>query len=187
MIKQLFRAWQGKKERMLFAYLDTKDDLDPSAPINKLMTAILESAIEKQAEAVRLVTKINRGALQGPPSPNDIEERLATAQRIGRSLTAEEVAAKTFHYRDTDKQNDDLIIDFRYAGTWHEEMSIPQSLLKPLIRHLRYRFNLDHCTSLDKPSKTTQHAGTSFALETYAPEGNILAVFHCKRVVESSC
>ena len=151
------------------------------------MTAILESAIEKKAEAVRLVTKVNRGALQGPPSPKDIEERLATAQRIGRSLTFDDASSKTFHYRDTDKQTDDLIVDFRYAGTWHEEMSIPQSLLKPLIRHLRYRFNLDNCASLDQSAQTAMQAGTSFALETYAPEGNILAIFHCEKVVESSC
>ncbi len=187
MIKRLRQAWQEKKVQMLWAYLDSQDDFDPSAPINKLMTAILEQAIEKKAEAVRLVTKINRGALQGPPSMNDIENVLQTARYMRQEMTMEQAVTKSFHYRDFDKQTNDLIVDFRYAGTWHEEMSIPRTLIKPLLRHLKFRFNVDNFASQERPANRAEQAESSFSLESYAPEDNILAEFQVDTKAESAC
>jgi hypothetical protein len=159
------------------------DDLDTSnswvsrfynsdeAPILRLCEAILQQAASDQASGIRFLLGQERPTVHAPPTHEDYQRELERLERIrlGKDRFAQVMAeAGVKEGRPAPPGPNRLLVDYKFSGQYRQCMSIPLNLADPTVRAMKYKFNFEKCSSLEKPAGLLYRRGFFFTMQQWS-------------------
>ncbi|HLO97861.1 MAG TPA: hypothetical protein VK171_04630 [Fimbriimonas sp.] len=148
------------------------------APILRLCEAILGQAVHDNASEIRIALGHSRPEGQGPPTLETYHQTIEREERIreGKDEFAQVMAeAGVKHYVPPPTKNC-LNVDYRFSYLWRAAVEIPLNLADPTLRAMKYKFNFNRCSSLEKPNGLIYRQGYFFTMREWSLEQTLITM-----------